>query len=62
MATNRQKEKAQTKYLSKFSDNQIHRYIILADSVYHELNDTTIPEYLFIRDLPGGAGGRSDII
>jgi len=26
------------------------------------LNDTTIPEYLFIRDLPGGAGGRSDII
>ncbi len=24
MATNRQKEKAQTKYLSKFSDNQIH--------------------------------------
>ena len=35
---------------------------ILADSVYHELKDTTIPEYLFIRDLPGGAGGRSDII
>jgi len=26
------------------------------------LKDTTIPEYLFIRDLPGGAGGRSDII
>ncbi len=24
MTTNRQKEKAQTKYLSKFSDNQIH--------------------------------------
>ena len=24
MATNRQKEKAQTKYLSKFSDNQIY--------------------------------------
>lgn len=24
MATDRQKEKAQTKYLSKFSDNQIH--------------------------------------
>ena len=62
MATDKQKEKAQTKYLSKFSDNQIHRYIILADSVYHELKDTTIPEYLFIRDLPGGAGGRSDII
>ena len=41
MTTDRQKEKAQTKYLSKFSDN---------------------PEYLFIRDLPGGAGGRSDII
>jgi hypothetical protein len=51
MTTDRQKEKAQTKYLSKFSDNQIH-----------ELKDTTIPEYLFIRDLPGGAGGRSDII
>ena len=62
MTTDRQKEKAQTKYLSKFSDNQIHRYTILADSVYHELKDTTIPEYLFIRDLPGGAGGRSDII
>jgi len=26
------------------------------------LKDTTIPEYLFIRDLPGRAGGRSDII
>ena len=24
MTTDRQKEKAQTKYLSKFSDNQIH--------------------------------------
>ena len=62
MATDRQKEKAQTKYLSKFSDNQIHLYIILAYSVYHELKDTTIPEYLFIRDLPGRAGGISDII
>ena len=62
MTTDRQKEKTQTKYLSKFSDHQIHGYTILADSVYHELKDTTIPEYLFIRDLPGGAGGRSDII
>jgi len=26
------------------------------------LKDTTIPEYLFIRDLPGRAGGISDII
>lgn len=33
----------------------------MADSVYHELNDTTIPEYLFIRDLPGGAGGDDEI-
>ena len=62
MTTDRQKEKAQTKYLSKFSDNQIHLYTILADSVYHELKDTTIPEYLFIRDLPGRAGGGSDNI
>ena len=62
MTTDRQKEKAQTKYLSKFSDNQIHWYTILADLVYHELKDTTIPEYLFIGDLLGGAGGRSDII
>ena len=31
MTTDRQKEKAQTKYLSKFSDNQIHLYTILAD-------------------------------
>ena len=45
MTTDRQKEKAQTKYLSKFSDTQIPCYTILADSVYHELNDTTIPEY-----------------
>jgi|GEM_PF-4575856 len=50
MTTDRQKEKTQTKYLSKFSDHQIHGYTILADSVYHELKDTTIPEYLFIRD------------
>jgi len=33
----------------------------LADSVYHELNDTTIPEYLFIRDLPGRAGGDDEM-
>ena len=26
----------------------------MADSVYHELKDTTIPEYLFIRDLLEG--------
>ena len=31
MTTDRQKEKAQIKYLSKFSDNQIHCYTILAD-------------------------------
>ena len=37
MTTDRQKEKTQTKYLSKFSDHQIHGYTILADSVYHEL-------------------------
>ena len=29
----------------------------MADSVYHESGHTTIPEYLFIRDLPGRAGG-----
>ena len=34
----------------------------MTDLVYHELKDTTIPEYLFIRDLPGGAGGRSCLL
>ncbi len=29
----------------------------MADSVYHESGNTTIPEYLFIRDLPGRARG-----
>ena len=33
----------------------------MADLVYHELKDTTIPEYLFIRDLPGRAGGEMTI-
>lgn len=57
MNVEKAKEKAQINNLSKFSDNQIHSYTILADSVYHESGNTTIPEYLFIRDLPGRAGG-----
>ena len=48
MNVEKAKEKAQINNLSKFSDNQIHWYTILADSVYHESGNTTIPEYLTV--------------
>ena len=56
MNVEKAKEKNQINNLSKFSDYQIHWYTIFADLVYHEWEKTTIPEYLFIRDLPGRAG------
>ena len=43
---------AVTKADINFEKNQLS-----INKTYHESGNTTIPEYLFIRDLPGRAGG-----